>query len=104
MIHKHSWVGLHTMLGTIDIVLVTKHTDGHAWTGNLGQLDGTRETLITLGVIVLEADLEFDGCSMVSMRLSKEIAQEPLLEERFRNRIWRRTLEEVPLLGFLTVL
>ena len=43
-------------------------------TGKRGELDGSRETLVTLGVVVLEADLEFDG------------------------------LEEVPLLGLVGVL
>ena len=43
-------------------------------TGNSGELDSSRETLVTLGVVVLEADLELDG------------------------------LEEVPLLGLVGVL
>jgi hypothetical protein len=43
-------------------------------TGNGGELDSSRETLVTLGVVVLEADLELDG------------------------------LEEVPLLGLVGVL
>ena len=43
-------------------------------TGKGGELDGSGETLVTLGVVVLEADLEFDG------------------------------LEEVPLLGLVGVL
>ena len=49
------------MLGTIDVVLVTENADGHVRAGNSGQLDGARETLVTLGVIVLEADLELNG-------------------------------------------
>jgi hypothetical protein len=43
-------------------------------TGKGRELDGSRETLVTLGVVVLEADLEFDR------------------------------LEEVPLLGLVGVL
>jgi hypothetical protein len=43
-------------------------------TGDGGELDGSGETLVTLGVVVLEADLELDG------------------------------LEEVPLLGLVGVL
>ena len=84
--------GIDTVvLGTIDIVLVTEHADGHACNQSaysppytvtylltrardVGQLDGSRETLVTLRVIVLEADLELDG------------------------------LEEVPLLGLVGVL
>jgi len=49
------------MLGAINIVLVTKNADGHAWAGDLGQLDGAGETLVTLGVIVLQADLELNS-------------------------------------------
>jgi len=41
--------------------------DGHVWPRHLGQLDGTRETLITLRIIILEADLEFDGLEEVSL-------------------------------------
>lgn len=55
------------MLGTIDIVLVTQDADGHVGTGHRGQLDGARETLVTLRVIVLEADLELDGLEEVSL-------------------------------------
>lgn len=63
------------MLGSINIMLVSENTgivsistlqlegsshhipNGHARPGHTGQLDCTRETLVTLGVIVLEADL-----------------------------------------------
>ena len=31
--------------------------NAHAWSGNTGQLDSARETLVTLRIIVLEADL-----------------------------------------------
>lgn len=55
------------MLGTVDIVLVTQDADGHVGAGHGGQLDGARETLITLRVIVLEADLELDGLEEVSL-------------------------------------
>lgn len=49
------------MLGTIYVVLVTEDADAHAGAGDGGELDGARETLVTLGVIVLEADLEPAG-------------------------------------------
>lgn len=53
--------------------LKVRRTD-HVGAGNGGELDGSGETLVTLGVVVLEADLELDG------------------------------LEEVPLLGLIGVL
>lgn len=56
-----------TVLGTVDIVLVTQDADGHVGAGHGGQLDGARETLVTLRVIVLEADLELDGLEEVSL-------------------------------------
>jgi hypothetical protein len=52
--------------GTLSLVTVesiTEDTDSHTGTGNVGELDGTRETLITLGIVVLQTNLEFDGFS-----------------------------------------
>jgi len=56
-----------TVLRTIDIVLVTKNADAHAWAGDDWETDGSGETLVTLRVIVLEADLELDGLEEVSL-------------------------------------
>lgn len=56
-----------TVLGTVEIVLVTEDADGHVGAGDRGQLDGARETLVTLGVIVLQADLELDGLEEVAL-------------------------------------
>lgn len=76
------------VLGTIDIVLVTENAvnpyvsrlfvvsffasnsvvpDGHVGARDTGELDGSRETLVTLRVIVLETDLELDGLEEVSL-------------------------------------
>jgi len=55
------------LLGTIDVGSVTEQADGHARTGNVGQLDSSRETLVTLGIVVLEANLEFDGLDEVAL-------------------------------------
>jgi len=41
--------------------------DGHVGAGDRGQLDGAGETLVTLGVIVLEADLELDRLEEVAL-------------------------------------
>lgn len=41
--------------------------DAHVGAGNGRQLDGARETLVTLRVIVLEADLELDGLEEVTL-------------------------------------
>jgi len=56
-----------TVLGTIDIMLVTENADAHVWAGDDWKTDGSGETLVTLGIIVLEADLEFDGFEEVTL-------------------------------------
>jgi len=55
------------MLGTIDIVLVTEDADAHVWSWDLWELDGARETLITLRIVVLQADLELDGLEEIAL-------------------------------------
>ena len=39
-------------------------------------LDGTRETLVALGVVVLETDLELDGLDEVALLLAVGIGEE----------------------------
>lgn len=56
-----------TVLGTVKIVLVTENADGHVGAGHGGELDGAGETLVTLRVVVLEADLELDGLEEVTL-------------------------------------
>ena len=46
-----------TVFGTVDVVLVSENANAHVWTRDLRQANGARETLVTLRVIVLEADL-----------------------------------------------
>ena len=66
--------GIDTVVfGAVDVVLVSEHADGHVRARDLGQLDGAAETLVTLRVIVLEADLEFDGLEEVSLLLIKRV-------------------------------
>lgn len=55
------------VLGTVEIVLVTEDADGHVGAGDGGQPDGAGETLVTLGVIVLQADLELNGLKEVAL-------------------------------------
>ena len=47
--------------------------DRHARTGDGGELDGARETLVTLRIVVLQADLEFDGLEEVSLLLVERV-------------------------------
>jgi hypothetical protein len=54
--------GVNTaVLRTIDIELVTEDADRHVGARDGGQLDSAGETLVTLRVIVLQADLKLDG-------------------------------------------
>lgn len=89
-----------SVLGTIEIVLVTENAvhnwlvflaqshsyysyprrrfvpDGHVGAGDSGQLDGARETLVTLRVIVLQTDLELDGLEEVTLLSLVGVLQE----------------------------
>jgi len=61
---------LHTgSLGLVAVESITENADGHLGTGNIGKLDGTRETLVTLGIVVLETNLELDGLDKVTLLL-----------------------------------
>lgn len=52
--------------------------DAHARTGDGGQLDGAGETLVTLGIIVFEADLELDRLEEVSLLLVEGVVEKLL--------------------------
>ena len=49
--------------------------DAHVRARNGRQLDGARETLVTLGVIVLQTDLKLDGLEEVSLLLVLGVVQ-----------------------------
>lgn len=49
--------------------------DGHAGSGDLGELHGPGETLVTLGIVVLEADLELDSFEEVAFLLIGGVLQ-----------------------------
>jgi len=59
IIHTH--VFEIDLLCPIDIGSISENADGHAGTRNIGELDGPAETLVPLGIVILEADLEFDS-------------------------------------------
>lgn len=52
--------------------------DAHARSGNLGKADRSRETLVTLGIIVLETNLQLDRLEEVSLLLVEGILEELL--------------------------
>jgi hypothetical protein len=65
-----------TVLSTIKIVLVTQNADAHVGAGDRGQADGAGETLVTLRVIVLQADLKLNGLEEVALLLLVGVLQE----------------------------
>jgi hypothetical protein len=52
--------------------------DAHVGTRDGRQLDGARETLVTLGVIVLQTDLKLDGLEEVSLLLILRVVEQLL--------------------------
>lgn len=52
--------------------------DGHVGTGDDGKLDGARETLVTHGIIVLQANLELDGLQKVTLLLIERVVKKLL--------------------------
>merc|ERR1711931_539572 len=61
-IHVRDVVGFRL----ITMRFVTKNTDLQLWSGNVLQFDSTTETLVPLGIVILESNLEFDGFQKVS--------------------------------------
>jgi len=64
----HAWDA--SGLGLLDVLGITKDATGHAWTRKVRELDGTSETLVLLGVVVLENDLELDGLFELALLVS----------------------------------
>jgi hypothetical protein len=48
-------------LANVEMLGVTDQADLEAWAGDVGEADGASETLVLLGIVVLEADLKFNG-------------------------------------------
>ena len=66
------------MLGPIDVMLISKNTDGHVGARHFGQLDSAGETLVTLRVIVLEADLELHSFKEVALFFVEGVVEKGL--------------------------
>ena len=95
----HAWDA--SGLGLLDVLGITKDATGHAWTRKVRELDGTSETLVLLGVVVLENDLELDGLFELALLVSGTLEDfgDALLESfgidfttRERARVRRRSL------------
>lgn len=65
VLHVH--VGDRDLLGKLAVRRVSEDADGHVRARDTGKLDGTRETLVLLGIVVLEADLELDGLAKLAL-------------------------------------
>lgn len=75
------------------VLSITKHADLHLGARDVGQLHRTTETLVLLGIIVFQPDLEFNGLSKITLFLlgfinnvcdgfSKSITLELTVDER----------------------
>jgi hypothetical protein len=64
------------LLSTIDIVGISENADGHAGTRDIRELDGSRETLVPLRIVVLETNLEFDGLNELPLLLTVGVSQQ----------------------------
>jgi len=54
------------LLSLITVELITEDTDGVVGLSDGGELDGARETLVLLGVVVLQTDLELKSLGVSS--------------------------------------
>lgn len=57
------------LLGLVAVKSITENADGHLGAGDVGEADGARETLVTLGIVVLQSNLEFDSLDEVTLLL-----------------------------------
>jgi hypothetical protein len=57
------------LLGLVAVKSITENADGHLGAGDVGETNGTRETLVTLGIVVLESNLELNSLDEVTLLL-----------------------------------
>jgi hypothetical protein len=65
-------------LDDINVLGITDQANLEAWSGDVGETDGSSETLILLGVVVLKTDLELNGLGELSLLLVLEDGGEAL--------------------------
>jgi len=58
------------LLRTIDVSGIGENANGHARAGDIGELDSSRETLVPLGIVVLQTNLQLDGLNKVALFLA----------------------------------
>lgn len=54
-------------LGLVAVDFITQNADAQVGTRNVGETDGTGETLVTVGIVVLQTDLEFNSFVEVAL-------------------------------------
>merc|ERR1711973_247495 len=62
--------------GLVTMLLITEHANLELRAGDVLQLDGARETLVLLGIVVLEADLEVHSLHEVPLLGLEGVLQE----------------------------
>jgi hypothetical protein len=68
-------VFLADRLSTINVGGISEDADRHPWPGHVGEFDGSRETLIPLGIVVLQTDLQLDRLDKVAPLLAIGICE-----------------------------
>jgi len=67
VLNGHERELLVKLLCSVDIHGVGENAQRHPWSRDVGEFDGTGETLVPLGVVVLETDLELDSLDKVPL-------------------------------------
>lgn len=68
------------VLNDVEMLRVTDQADLEAWSGDVGQADGAGETLVLLGVVVLQTDLELDRLGELPLLLVFQDGGEGLVD------------------------
>jgi len=64
------------LVGLIDMLSITDDADLLLWSGDVGELDGTAETLVFCGIVVLEGDLELNSLEEVSLLRDRSLQKD----------------------------
>ncbi len=57
------------LLSLLAVLRVTEHANTHVGAGDTGKAHGARETLVLLGIVLLETDLQLDGLTELALLL-----------------------------------
>jgi len=64
------------LLGSVDVGGIGQNANGHARTWDIGKSNDSRETLVSLRIVVLEANLQLDCFDEITLLLAVGIDEE----------------------------